>query len=805
MIPFLSWYVLITLLGWLTFPLAYFLFPSLSDRGYPFARAFGLLIWAYIFWLFASLGVAQNDIGGLLLGLVILGGLSAWAFMRCREEIRDWVSQNRRLIVTTEILFIVAFGFMAFVRANNPDITGTEKPMELMFINGIMNSPAFPPRDLWLSGYSISYYYFGYVMASMLGLFTGVPATLAFNLMIALIFGLSAIGAYGILYNLLATRQPSTVEGQSSSLNPRSSFLFPLLSPLFLLLIANMEGFLEVLHARGFLWKAGANFWTWLDIPELRDAPTLPFGWVPDRFWWWWRASRVVQDYDLSGAWREVIDEFPFFSYLLSDLHPHVLAMPFNLLAVAVALNIFFGGWRGKIDLFFGELQINKTGFFTIALILGGLAFLNTWDVLIAGALIVFSYALAQAHRQNAEGGEAGWNWERIADIFLLGVPAVIVAFLMYLPFYVGFDSQAGGIVPNFFFVTRGAHIWVMWGTLFIPLFAYLLYLWRDKRPADWGKSLISVLGLLILLFLAMFAIAFFALKFKPDLVDLILQSQARDLSAFFADSMLRRFNYIGGLLTVLALLIPALAFLFKSENNSSSFVLLLITLGALLILGPDFLYLRDNFGYRINTVFKFYYQAWIVLSMAAAYAVIVLFRHLRGASYAVFSTLFILVLIVGLTYPVLGVFNKTSNFNPPFAPTLDDFNRIQRENPDEAAGILWLKSAPDGIVAEAVGNAYSNYARISIYTGLPTVLGWGNHEGQWRDTALQGSRKDDIQILYSTSDWVTTQEIINRYNIRYIFVGNLERSTYPVNEEKFNRFLKPVFQQGNVTIYEAP
>ena len=95
MIPFLSWYVLITLLGWLTFPLAYYLFPALSDRGYPFARAFGLLIWAYIFWLFASLGVAQNDIGGLLLGLVILGGLSAWAFMRCREEIRDWVGQNR--------------------------------------------------------------------------------------------------------------------------------------------------------------------------------------------------------------------------------------------------------------------------------------------------------------------------------------------------------------------------------------------------------------------------------------------------------------------------------------------------------------------------------------------------------------------------------------------------------------------------------------------------------------------------------------------------------------------------------------
>jgi uncharacterized membrane protein len=163
------------------------------------------------------------------------------------------------------------------------------------------------------------------------------------------------------------------------------------------------------------------------------------------------------------------------------------------------------------------------------------------------------------------------------------------------------------------------------------------------------------------------------------------------------------------------------------------------------------------------------------------------------------------MVLIAGLTYPALSLLNKTNNFNPPFGFTLDDFDRVLRENPDEAAAIHWLQNAPDGVVAEAVGGAYSNYARISVYTGLPTVLGWDNHEGQWRDYALLGSRAQDIEVLYTTHDWIATQDIINRYNIRYIFVGNLERSTYNVNEEKFNRFLKPVFQQGNVTVYEAP
>jgi uncharacterized membrane protein len=263
--------------------------------------------------------------------------------------------------------------------------------------------------------------------------------------------------------------------------------------------------------------------------------------------------------------------------------------------------------------------------------------------------------------------------------------------------------------------------------------------------------------------------------------------------------------SYIGGLLTLLALLIPALAFLFRSENNSSSFVLLLITLGALLILGPEFLYLRDNFGYRINTIFKFYFQAWIVLSLAAAYGIAILLRHLRGAASVGFSIVFALVLIVGLTYPALSLFNKTNNFSPFFGFTLEDFERVQRENPDEAAAIQWLRAAPDGVIVEASRDAYSSYGRISIYTGLPTVLGWDNHERQWRDGALQGTRKADIETLYTTNDASIAQEIVERYDIRYVYLGNLERSTYQVEEEKFSRFLKPVFQQGSTVIYAAP
>jgi YYY domain-containing protein len=711
---------------------------------------------------------------------------------------------------------------MAFIRSANPEIVGTEKPMELMMIHGALNSPMFPPRDLWLSGYSISYYHFGYVMTSMLAMFTGVPATMAFNLMIALVFALSAVGAYGILYNLLTAVQSSIV-------NRQSSIVSPLLAPLFLLLVSNVEGFLEVLHARGLFWKDGPNFWTWLDILELRDAPSQTLSWIPQRGgWWWWRASRVIMDYDLQGNWTlDVINEFPAFSYILGDLHPHVLSMPFVLLAVAVALNLFLGGWRGKIDLYFGQLHVSKTGFLLMALTLGGLAFLNTWDILIAGALIVFSYALARAR----EAGEAGWGWERIEEVLWLGIPVMVTAYVMYLPFFIGFDSQAGGIVPNFMFPTRGAQLWVMWGTLFVLLFVYVLYLWRSGVPANWRAGTLAALGLVIFLLAAMFVIGFVGLNLRPEQVNPILESQGRTVGQFIADSMTRRLTYIGSLITLLALLIPTLAFLFadhrpqttggevpgtfnsdvlsgtavSQDPSSTVFVLLLITLGILLVLGPEFLYLRDNFGFRINTIFKFYYQAWIVLSLAVAYGAAVLFKNLRGAANVIFSIFFALVLMVGLVYPVLGVFSKTNGFNPPFDFTLDDFDRVQRETPDEAAAMLWLRSAPDGVVAEAVGGAYSSYARVSIYTGLPTVLGWGNHEGQWRDYALQGSREQDIEVLYSTPDWTIAQDILKRYNIRYVYVGNLEHVTYRVSEEKFKIFLEPVFQQGNVAIYEVP
>ncbi len=813
MIAFFSWYLVISLIGWLAFPLAYRLLPALADRGYSLSRVFGLLLSGYIFWLLTNFGVTRNDAAGILLALALTAGLAVWAAARntglpgVASEMRAWLQENTRLVVTLELLFLLAFAAWSLVRAANPEAIGTEKPMELAFINAILRSPAFPPNDPWLSGYAISYYYFGYVLTAMLAKLTGTSGSVAFNLMIALLFALSASGSYGIVYNLLARFRAHS--GGKVSLSQ------PLFGPLFLLLVSNLEGFLEVLHSRGLFWSfnpdgsAVSAFWSWLDLKELTQPPPLPLDWVPQRFWWWWRASRVVQDYDLVGNFREVIDEFPFFSYLLGDLHPHVLAMPFALLAIGLALNLYLGRSKGQIRLPGFELHLGWSELVLAAVVLGGLAFLNTWDFPIYVGLFSAAYVLSQVR-------EFGWDWERLLEFIVLGVLLGLAGGLAYLPFYAGFSSQAGGLLPNLINPTRGAHLWIMFGILFLPAIDFLVYLTRRERTGVSWKMGFG-LAFLVVAVLWVFSILLGLLAASSPEAQAFLSSQGNlSLSDFLARATGRRLSYIAGLLTLVALGGVALSVLIplsrtRSEKNeeqtpASIFTLLLLLFGALLVLAPEFVYLRDQFGTRMNTVFKFYYQAWILWSLVAATSVSVLLTTLRGRFGLVFRVGLAFVLLAGLTYPALSLVAKTNNFNPTFGWSLDSAAYFFRENPDEGLAIRWLQSAEQGVVAEAIGGSYTGFARVSTNTGLQSVLGWPGHEGQWRGGYTeQGSRREDIERLYATPDWNEARAIIERYNIRYVYVGQLERSVYRVNEIKFQRFLTEVFRQGDVVIYAVP
>jgi YYY domain-containing protein len=821
MLDALLWYLVVTLLGWISFPFIYRLFPALEDRGYSVSRAAGWLIWGVSFWLLSSLGWLPNNPGGILFAWMVLLVAGGWALRGRSREILGWLSTQRRLVLVVELLFLGAFGLMALIRAANPEIVATEKPMELAFLNAIQRSEQFPPLDPWLSGYAISYYYLGYVLVSLLATLLGTPMGVAFNLGITLVFALAALGAYGLVFNLLSALR--------SGIRPGRAPWQAMLGPLFVLILSNLGGLLEVLHLKGLFWVQNAAgewhsaFWRWLDIRDLVSPPVNSAGWLPERYLWWWRSSRVLMDYNLAGGQVEIIDEFPFFSFLLADLHPHVLALPFALLAITLALNLFLGGAAGEFRLWKFRLEIQREYLLFAILTLGGLAFLNTWDFPIYAALFASAFTLRRAVR-------SGWSWDRLGDFLGVSFVVGIGGVLLYLPFFLGFQSQAGGILPNLVNPTRGAHLWVMFGTLFVPALAYLIYLVRR-----WVQSSVILLGLALaigltgVLWLLSLGIGWVILQL-PGLGDLFLSSlSAGSQSQVWQAALTRRFLQPGGWITLVVLLGLCLAILRSrtapvqkaetSTQNSAGeahlFVTLLIGMGGLLVLAPEFIFLRDFFNNRMNTIFKFYYQAWLMFGVAAAFGFVVLWQVLHGISGWLSRGALLLVLAAGLIYPTLSLITKTNGFEPPGGFTLDGTAYRWNQSPDEMAALEWLAHQPSGVVAEAVGGSYSTFGRVATHTGLPTVLGWPFHEIQWRGSAdLQGSREVDIERLYCTNSWDETQVILERYRINYVFVGPQEyqqyqpgRSSCPegLQERKFERNLSLVYENGSVRIYQTP
>lgn len=834
MLSVLIWYLLITLIGVVSLPLTFRLFPFLGDRGYSLARPLGLLIGGYLFWMLGSFGILQNDAGGVLTAFLILAGFSAVLARGRWAEIRAFFSQKRRLVITAEILFGLAFAAWAFVRAANPEITYTEKPMELAFLNSILRSPGIPPNDPWLSDYAISYYYFGYIIVSSLIRLSGVSAAVGFNLAVAAWFALTALAAYGVLFNLLLARRT----GEDSQKAVSSAAGWALLAPFFILIVSNLAGFLDILHARGFFWtqqpdgSLSSDFWAWLGIKEFDVPPPQPFGWMPARGGWiWWRGSRVLQDYSLLGGAEEVIDEFPFFSYLLADLHPHVLAMPFVLLAVGLGLNLYLRMNQEGSDGLKLPAFLKSVEFWSAALILGGLAFLNTWDFPFYVALYCGAYFLAR-YRQE------GWQIQRVWEFFSLGISLGIGGFLLYLPFYIGFASQAGGILPSLIYFTRGANFWVMFAPLLFPILAWLAALAvRMQRKKEILNGLLFssgiVAGLWVLMMLFGAGIQMIAGGGSGELAsaaNMLFAKMGGSGRELFGGLMAARLSRPGTWLTLLVMLGLTWASILSlvrrgspkpageisaeavpagnGEVRGDGFALLLVLLGIGLALFPEFFYLRDQFGTRMNTIFKFYFQVWILWGVAAAYASTELWHRLRGWAGTLFRLSWGTLLLMALCYPAIMLPYKMGMPGKPLSElTLDGTAYLARYDPDELAAYEFLSIAPYGVVAEAIGGSYNpDFARVSTHTGLPTVQGWGGHEAQWRGGGKEmGSREADIARLYITREWEEVEAIIKRYGIRYIYIGPSENGTYRVDESKFRANLVRIYSNSSVVIYEVP
>ncbi|NLE76244.1 MAG: hypothetical protein GX605_05775 [Chloroflexi bacterium] len=784
MVVVLTWWIWLQLIGLAALPLAWWLLRCLPDRGHAFARPLGLLLATYVLWLGGALGLLRNSLGGVLVAVLAVAALSAWAARRLggpaalRADLAAYWREHRWAVLTTEALFLLCLGGWSLYRAYSPDIAtaGGEKFMEFAFVNAILRSPTFPPPDPWLSGFGISYYYFGYVMVAALTRLSGFPANLTFNVALAMLFSLTVTGAFSLVYNL--------VVGAGLGLRRWAAAGYGVLGAVLVAIVGNLEGFLEVLSARGI---GSPAFWKWLDIQDLAGAATSSG--LPDRFMWWWRGSRVLRDYDLLGNPIELIDEFPFFSFMLGDIHPHVLALPFGLLVLALALNL----WRSagqrpwlapppaglslpaRLRAALRGLRDGGPEGLLWAVILGGMAFLNTWDFPIYLTVFLLAFCLAGWQRREAGLGPR-------AAVLTVGLAGVGV--LLYLPFYLGFQSQAGGLLPSILFRTKWQQYLVMFGPLLAPalgLWGVSLAQWR--RGGGWsalpvegkaalGGALVLTLGLLV---------------FGRVTTALLLV-------------------LLAGLSLALLHRRPASTDAQVVEPTSQGFALLLLLAGLGLTFVVEWVFLKDTFMNRMNTVFKFYFQAWVLMALAGGFAVPYVVRRAGRVSQAVFTVAFVVVFAAGMVYPLAAAPDRADGFRA--APTLDGTAWIARFWPAEHRAAAWLAVQEDGpaTVLEANGGSYTFHGRVSAMTGMSTLLGWGGHELQWRGNYDEpGRREPVIERIYRELQPEAARPLLEEYDIDYVYVGALEREKFglsPQAVEKFRAFMELVYDEGDVRIY---
>jgi YYY domain-containing protein len=725
------WYLVVQVFGLAALPLCLRLFRRLPDRGYGVSKPFGLLLAGWAFWLLTTLGWLRNTAGGILvaLALVALAGVALRLTNRQTNPTDRAAGGLWQTVFLTEAIFALAFVAWCIVRAYMPRIepSGGEKWMESAFLRAILRSDTFPPHDPWLSGFAISYYYFGYVIVAMIARLADVPPSISFNIAIAMLFALVCTGAFSLVYNLIAAGRRDRELSATGGVE-KTAVLGGLLGVLLVAVMGNLEGLLEVLHARGI---GSAGFWQWLDVRALAENLPATFAdgrWVPHRFIWWWQASRVVRDYTPLGVHQEVIDEFPGFSFLLGDMHPHVLGLPFVLLALALALNLYLRVSNHRLrtasraTLFW---PFDGWEFVVYAVCLGGLGFLNTWDFPIYLFITMAAYALGRlpsiglfrdtlpvelvdrlwlslsSRRLSETTRQTLGSLVFVASVLLVAVTLLALSFVLYQPFWRSFQSQAGGVLPNLFNGTRVSQFLVMFGPLLLPAVAFVAGEARrhDVRVGRVVESTLSVLMGVVSTIAIVAVVAVFLLwsgviqlqgpasyvnawlrgKSLPELGGvpqpgmLVRQRVLVDPELLGPSPAIPKWDVVARavlvspvwtVVSLLALLI-AMVLTLKSalskapempdgsrpEAGVREFILLLLATATLLVLSVEFIYLKDHFGTRMNTIFKFYFQAWVLLSIGGAYALAYLIRRVGfGASAMLLAVVVALCLVLVVT-----------------------------------------------------------------------------------------------------------------------------------------------------------
>ncbi len=460
-------------IGALALPLAFRLFARFPDAGAGLAFSLGLTFVASGYFLLRVVGVLPAGRGGFLLAIALFGVITCVFAARDRRFLATfWRSLPGLALVAT--LFSVLFFGYAFFRAYVPDIAHTEQPMDLLYLNAMLVSPDYPPHDPWFAGENASYHYGGYLQAAVLTGASDVWPASGYNLSLGAVFASAGAAAFSLAAALarwlFGRRSRRWVAIAAATAVLLLLFAGPLASVFEFASAhgADHEGVYQTFGAEGLV-RCG---------PDAAETCTgLPLGptnaWYPDDHWVWWRMSRMSY-WGPQPSYPYTVTEVPAFSFLLGDLHPHVMAIPGVLLALALCAAF----WRGRGRLSWREHIRRPWLLVVVALLFGSLAFVNVWDVVVFSPLLALA-VLARNTRVNSFG-------ESLADTVSWLLPPALLSVIVFLPWWIDFTPENGGVYGYSGQGTRIRHVLLMWGVPIVfalPLLCWALRRWRSDLP----------------------------------------------------------------------------------------------------------------------------------------------------------------------------------------------------------------------------------------------------------------------------------------------------------------------------------
>ncbi|MCX8252052.1 MAG: DUF2298 domain-containing protein [Dehalococcoidia bacterium] len=771
------WLLAIQGLGLVVLPIGYVLLRPFPNRGYLLHKPLGLLLVAFVTWIMASVGIADFSRGSVLLAIAIWAGVAGVIGWPLRAEIAKFLRTRWRMVFGMEALFLTAFLVFLLIRIANPDLwhpwRGGEKPMDFAYLNAVTRSTVMPPYDPWFAGGYLNYYYFGqFITATMIRL-TGIIPSVAYNLAVPMFFAMTVGGAFTVVHGMVERVQlrPGMVRTGAAS-----AVIAGLTGALFVTVIGNMDGLFQVVSGTNRVLFEGQ-----------------PFGEFD-----FWRSSRMYA----SDSGGNEITEFPFFSFLFADLHAHMIAIPFVLLTLGLAVAAFLRTTSPPR----GSSAVTIAGLLALGLSVGALRIINAWDFPTAMGLV--GIALIAGEILSRRGSVAA----RLARGFGRAVFVAVLSLVLFVPFHERYEVEAG-LTHNDILSPLWRYM-TIYGIFLLAIAAYLAVEIRrvirsgeivDAAP-NWMRNAPLTAAVVVIVFTV--------------LLGMIVVTGHATLA----------FTLLGaGLLLVMWLF----AFRRRDADRMELGIATAITAIALgLGTVPELFSVKDDIV-RQNTVFKFYMQAWVLFGISGAYLLwriwafgetafpingFLRWRRVRALGIGAF----VLLLGIGLIYPVMATPVRVDDqFNPDHRG-IDGTNFMadavysDRADPlvlgHDLKATRWLEENVEGspVIVEGLSELYRWGNRISIYTGLPTVIGWDWHQRQQRPefAGEVTRRRFEVDGFYGTSDMSNAIELLRKYDVKYVYVGEMERNYY--SAEGISKFddmvsygLNPVYRDGPVVIYE--